>query len=445
MSNTLTYLYPTPSNIVKTKTGEELFLSKYSEVQKKDTPCFFWGKLVDPYHTSKCLITLAQVVKSSFSLSPADLAALKDPIVTAGNERIRFEAFSHCAGAYARVDILPNGHDGEFLDTGTTNVDFNSPMISALGSVQKNHKFVMSVGKKEFTVSTEGKKVVERKVPLPTKWLKGLSTVQIYLADTELVHTFNKPQAIQLMRTVPKKDMRRDYYLTIRGNKPSLSPVPSKNALCVGGAHRLRLIEHLMPLADKVQVYTHPKALSTTWQLYFGTVVFSLSISRDSWRGYSGEGAALESLIDEVPDDWIEKMDNLSYSNQFFNPTSLAIDRGLSLTSVETTAAKLAAIGLLGFDLDENHYFYRRLPFKLSRILSLNPRLKSANKLIEDGKVKIISQTDGKVEARVQGTGVEHSVLLEYERERCTCMWFAKHHGDRGVCKHVLAVKKVIK
>ena len=81
---------------------------------------------------------------------------LKDPIVTAGNERLRFEGFSNCAGVYARVDVLPDGHDGEFLENGTTNVDFNAGMISALGSISKQEKVVMSVGPKEVGLYNKG-------------------------------------------------------------------------------------------------------------------------------------------------------------------------------------------------------------------------------------------------------------------------------------------------
>jgi hypothetical protein len=99
-------------------------------------------------------------------------------------------------------------------------------------------------------------------------------------------------------------------------------------------------------------------------------------------------------------------------------------------------------MGLLGYDLDENHFFYRRLPYKLGRILSLNPRLKEAEKLLEEGKVEILSRTDTRVEACVEGSGVKHVVLLEGEKERCTCTWYSKHQGERGVCKHILAVKK---
>src|SRR5918993_21382 len=153
MSDIINYQYSNPSAFTKDIDSDELFLSKYSEVQKSDASCFFWGRLKDPYTTSRCLITLSNVVQSSFNLSPFQMALLKDPIVTAGNEKIRFEGFSHCAGVYARVDVLPDGLDGEFIDSGTTNVDFNQPMISALSRISKNEKVLLSVGKKEVAVA----------------------------------------------------------------------------------------------------------------------------------------------------------------------------------------------------------------------------------------------------------------------------------------------------
>ena len=114
MTETLTYQYNTPSFVTKSNKEGRLFLSNYSEIQKKDSSCYFWGKLKDPYLTARSLITLSNVVQSSFNLSPFQLDLLKDPIVTSGNEKIRFEGFSHCAGVYARVDILEAGLDGEF-------------------------------------------------------------------------------------------------------------------------------------------------------------------------------------------------------------------------------------------------------------------------------------------------------------------------------------------
>ncbi len=217
MEDLLTYKYASPSSLLKKGNSEELFLSKYSEIQKNtDAPCFFWGNVKNPFIIARCLITLSNIVKSSFNMSPFQLALLKDPIVTAGNGRVRFEGFSHCAGVYARVDVLPDGLDGEFIENGTTNVDFNQPMLTALGSIRQNEKVLLSIGKKEVGLHVEENKVVERKVPLPTKWIKGLSTVQIYLSKAEKTHTFNKIQTQQLFRAIPKGQVKNDYYLIMR-------------------------------------------------------------------------------------------------------------------------------------------------------------------------------------------------------------------------------------
>ena len=444
MTDTITYQYRTASSISKSNQFEQLTLANYSEVLPQEAPCFFWGKLTNPYITARCLITLSNVVQSSFNLSPFQIALLKDPIVTAGNGKIRFEGFSHCAGVYARVDVLPDGHDGEFIQNGTTNVDFNQAMIGALGSIRKNESVVLSVGQKEVTLSKGGNKVVERKVPLPTKWIKGLTTVQLFMADTDQAFRLSRIQAIQFFRGIPKGKPKTDYYLGIRANKPFLTPVKQANGVCVGGIHRLRLLEQLVPLADEMRVFAHQSMQSTTWQLYFGSVRFSLSLSRDTWRGFSGEGAALEALLEDAPAELISCFNNMSFENQEFNPTQLSFSENIHLDKVNNLAAKLSAMGLLGYDLDENHFYYRRLPFKTERIMSLNPRLKNAQRLLEDDKVDVVFHNAERTEALVDGSGVKHTVIIDKGKARCTCTWYSKHQGERGACKHILAVKKKI-
>ncbi|GEN73662.1 MULTISPECIES: SWIM zinc finger family protein [Chryseobacterium] len=445
MEDMLIYNYHRPSSLIKKDVSEELFLSKYSEIQKNtDAPCFFWGDVSQPFILARCLITLSNIVKSSFNLSPFHMALLKDPIVTAGNSRLRFEGFSHCAGVYARVDVLPDGLHGEFLENGTTNVDFNQSMITALGSIRPNEKIMLSVGEKEVGLYKEEEKVIERKVPLPVKWIKGLSTVQIYLSESEKLHCFNKIQTQQLFRGIPKGSVKSDYYLIIRGNKPMFSPVKSADSICIGGLHRLRLLEPLLPYIDQMQVFPHVDMQSTTWQLYMGNIKFSFSLSRETWRGFSGEGAILDSLIDNISDEWINALDKYAYANQSFNPSAFALEENISLKKTENLTGRLAAMGLLGYDLDDKGFFYRRLPFKLNRIAGLNPRMKNAEKLIAEGKVEILNKIAARTEARVEGTDVHHTVIIDHDKERCTCEWFSKYQGERGPCKHVLAVKKLI-
>ena len=93
-------------------------------------------------------------------------------------------------------------------------------MISALGSIGRQEKVVMSVGPKEVGLYNKGEKVIERKVPLPVKWIKGLTTVQIYQSAAERLYSFNRIQTLQLFQTLPKSTVKCDYYLVMRGQNP---------------------------------------------------------------------------------------------------------------------------------------------------------------------------------------------------------------------------------
>ena len=87
MSEAINYQYNFNSNFEK----NSLTLAQYNELDKKQNSCFFEGTLSHSFLVSRCLIVLSNIVKSSFSMSPFELSQLKDPIVTSGNEKIRFE------------------------------------------------------------------------------------------------------------------------------------------------------------------------------------------------------------------------------------------------------------------------------------------------------------------------------------------------------------------
>jgi hypothetical protein len=50
MEDMLIYNYHRPSSLIKKDVSEELFLSKYSEIQKNTyAHCFFWGDVSQPF------------------------------------------------------------------------------------------------------------------------------------------------------------------------------------------------------------------------------------------------------------------------------------------------------------------------------------------------------------------------------------------------------------
>jgi len=439
----LTYAYAQPSTLSHRPEGDTLLLAAYAEnAPTSGAACFFQGQLRDSWLVARGLTTLAKVVASRFV---PQSAALRDPIVTAGAGQLRFEAFSSCNGVYARFDLGPAALDGEFVQSGTTNVDFNEPMVNALSRIARAEPVRLRVGQQEVTLERAAGKVTERKVTLPERWIKGLTAAQGYLAQMDEKLRLTRVQAAQLLQTLPTGTARTDTYLVLRGVRPSFAPVGGPGAVRVGGAHRLRLLDGLLPLSQAVRVYATPDGQASAMVLELsGGHEFLLALSAEVNRGFSGEGNQLEAMLDELPAEWLAGANNLFRGNETFNPTLFGLAHDLAPATVERLCASLSAMGLLGFDLSQNQYFYRRLPFKTDRILKLNPRLKNARALLDNADdVQLVGVGNGgRTEARVRGTDVWHTVLVGgTEPPRCTCQWFSSHQGQRGVCKHILAAQ----
>ncbi len=135
-------------------------------------PRFFDGTLVHPLVAASCLRQVAQVAAASYVRREREPGGL-DPVVTSDGARLRFESFSLCGGVLARLDVLPDGLDGDVLDRGTTNVDINEPLRRMLTRVSARGLLHLSVGTEGLVATTESGAVVEHKVALPERWLRG--------------------------------------------------------------------------------------------------------------------------------------------------------------------------------------------------------------------------------------------------------------------------------
>ncbi|WP_281232517.1 SWIM zinc finger family protein [Flavobacterium gelatinilyticum] len=438
----LEYNYKGISTYSKTKGINNLVLAHQTEIEEvNNIPCFFWGSLTDPYVTAKCWSTIAKVVRSSFGPIPP---SLRDPIVSAGSERLRFEGFSSCNGVYVRLDMKPEAVDGEFIANGTTNVDFNDPMLNALNAIQKNEKVTLAVGQQDVQVITSKAKVTEKKVTLPMRWIKGLTSVQLYLADMDLKFELNKIQTIQLFQSLPKGSVKGDFFITKRAGKFMFSTLATADSVRIGGVQRLRLLEGILSIVDKIFVYESSDKQTCSIVCEFGKMQLLMAFSPDSYRGFSGEGNVLETMTENLPMEWVYGLNSLLKSNEMFDPTMLSIENDIDFGTMDNLTSNLSSMGLLGYDLSEKAHFYRRLPFKTERILSLNPRLKNAKKLIDNEEIEITERRANYIEAKVKGSGVVHKVIIDSNSQKCTCDWFTAYQGKRGICKHILAVKMTV-
>lgn len=411
--STVSYLYGGESRCAPA--GDATLLSLATSGVDGEHARFFDGLLEPPRTTARALMTVARVARSRFELgmtSKARAVLARDPLVTVGDGVLRFESFSDCGGVYARADLRGGQVDRGSLASGTTNVDVNEPLRRALALVTDRDPLRVEVGTDELAVTTAGLRTVERKVPLPVRWLRGLGEVQLAASQMVLRAELGAVAARRFLQALPGPSGTQ-MWLVPAGGSLRLSHRGGDDAIPFTGPHRLGVTADLTDLILGIRVYAPqpskrggigsavdtPVVTATAWELMLDGVNLWVVLSPAVRRGFSGDGGVLYGLALGIPG---------------------AID---------------AAAGRVGFDLATGRWFDRPLPFDLTAIEKMHPRLTDARRLLDAGGVDLGSPGS----ALVHGEQGSHRVKLKGPTPTCTCPWYAKHHGERGPCKHVLA------
>lgn len=438
--------YPFPSYLTDVGRTRKLCLATFRD-GRESTPFFFEGKLLKPKRTAEMLRSIMMVVQSRFHIPAAMLSRIlaeSDPVVTCNDDLLRFEGFSACCGVYVRTDLLPAAFHGKVHGRGTTNVDFNPPMLSALARIKSGDDVSLAVGADKVVLKQMANEVVEKKVTLPIRWMKGFVEVQAVQSRMQHVHQVNGIQAFRFLRSLPRvKTHRRATFVTAAGSGLRLSQVETSGAVRVGGLERLRVLESLARKAEQLDVYADPLTGASGWVLSFSDCLFHLVISPEVWRGFSGEGQALDSLTAANKADVPRVRARLKWQS-VIDRSSVAKSTGLSDAAVDAALNTLGTRGLVGFDLQAQSWFHREMPFDVSQVEKLQPRLIAARKLLDEQKVRLHDRTQSAADVRVQSSDVEHRVTVDTRDEvsyKCTCPWFNKHKNERGPCKHILAAR----
>ena len=408
-------------------------------------PYFFQGQVKYPRLTAQLLRSLTKVVSARFHIPPAMLKRIldtRDPVVTSGGGLLRFEGFSGCCSTYARVDLNPDAYEGVVVAQGTTNVDFNTELRGALAQIRDDEQIGLAIGTDEVALLRGADQIVERRVKLPMRWLKGFVEVQAFQARMELRAQLGKVESLRFLRSLPRSAIAKTaYWMVASGTGLRLSQREMLGGIKVAGIERLRLLEDLAPLADGLNVYADPGGNASEWQLRFGPLSFCLTLSAEVWRGFSGEGQVLSDLANKERDRLLKLVQSTLKWQAEIRPSEFSANWEATPETLRQALAMLGSRGLVGYDLSRGAYFHRKLPFDLSLIEELHPRLQSARKLVDSGAVHVLSKEADRIEAEVPGTDVTHRVRLSEAGDRCTCPWHAKHQGARGPCKHILAVQ----
>ncbi|WP_203902915.1 SWIM zinc finger family protein [Virgisporangium aliadipatigenens] len=401
-------------------------------------PRFFTGFLTTPEPAALGLLAVAEVARTRY-YRPRDPAGL-DPVVTGSADRLRFESFSGCCGVYARLDVLPAGLDGDVLGPGTTNVDVNDPLRRALTDVTGLEPLHLSVGPDDLTVSTMDGAVVERKVPLPDRWLRGFAEVPVIASAFDPRAELDIAEARAFLHRLPAGRDTSVLWAVPAGRALRLTSRPVPGAVCLAGAGRLAALRPLLRFASALRVYGPPVGagnapVASTWELDTGALRLSLTLSPEPRRGFSGEGAVLPSLADAEDED-AELIGSLLAWDPTVDVAVLAARADIPVERTRAALIRLGTAGQVGYDVSEAAYFHRVLPYDATRAARDNPRLVAARALVEAGAVEA---GDGAV-ATVRSGERAYRVRRDGAAFTCTCEWWGRYRGGRGPCKHALAV-----
>ena len=405
-------------------------------------PHFFDGFVEHPEVTAAGLLVCARIAGSRFYMPANMLNAIlraADPVVTSNGDRLRFESFSACGGVYTRLDLPSEALADPPLSTGTTNVDLNKAVRDSLARIGPGEPLHLRVGLQELAVTTLDGAVVERKVPLPQRWLRGFAEVQVAAAGMQQRAELSSADARRFLRALPAQS-RGSMWAVPAGRSLRLSAKAAAGAIGASGPERLRVLEPLLRFATALRVYGPADGAvdgaPSAWQLNLGAARFTAVISPAAGRGFSGEGGVLHELADDASGDDADIVSAALAWQAVIDVDALAGGVAIAPERVRRALTRLGTAGRIGFDLADDAYFHRELPYDRAAMEAMHPRLLDARALVERGAVRA---TDAG--ATVTSNGVDHRVTWTAGAARCTCAWWSRHRGERGPCKHVLAAE----
>jgi hypothetical protein len=289
------------------------------------SPCFFRGFAVYPQVLSRGLLVLADITATRyFNYTPV---AMRDPVLSAQGDRLRAECFSACNGVYARLDLLDTGFDGQ-IALGATNVDIGKELRTALTGIKQTDKLHVNIGsdglaaipinKPDDKLVSLGKRVLERPVQMPDRWIRALGNAAEIHRRMNPVFTLNGPQAQAFVASLPPATGKaQSGWLTYSPAGVKLTPRRSQGAAFVSGLHRLSALKRLLTNITGMTFYMaetgKPGAFMAETSIQGGRL--TLSLTAESWQGYSGEGSLLESLAKhEVSEDAESILSDLAFN-----------------------------------------------------------------------------------------------------------------------------------
>ncbi|ANE05011.1 SWIM zinc finger family protein [Corynebacterium crudilactis] len=407
-------------------------------------PEFFRGIVVHPLILAEGLSTLGLLSTFRYDRPVPDFLAVGyDPILTANGDRLRIESFSACNGVLARLDLLAESFESGQIGHGTTNVDVTPLSQQALGRIRANDLVHLSVGRDQIRVASTTEHIEERKVEMPSRWIRGLGNASELQEPLELLVDVSASLARKFLASVPNPSAaEKSGFLSLSRGELRIGRRATPGSVAV--SHIARLSTAKVFLADIQRLRIYGPALpdsgsAVVFEFLLPDARLSYTLTPHHLRGFSGEGALLESLSGAEVEDDADLISAVLAFEARVEIDHLARETALSTERVRNGLSVLQSNGRIGWDLYEQAFFHRELPMDSTRVEKDNPRLVAAQKLVDTHSIDAVKDHRGHF--RVKSGKNVYLVILQENSALCSCPWYSRHSGNRGSCKHVLAVR----
>ena len=407
------------------------------------SPSFFHGFAIHPQVLARGLVTLADITATRYyNFTPM---SERDPILSAHGDRLRAECFSGCNAVYACFEVMGSGLDGGDIGRGTTNVDIGPASRVMLSNLPRHELLHLDVGAEGLRAATLTASTVERPVTMPSRWVPALgNAAQSQQGFVEAIRVPASGARRFLAGLPPASSSGHSAWLSSSRGAVKVSTVATPGAVLVSGLQRLSALKRLLPHTQGLVVHgpADEYTVGAMITLLLPDARLTLGLTDKEWRGYSGEGSLLASLAEPNVMEDADLVSAMLAFEPIIDVHRLAKDTALPESRVKAALAILAASGRVGWDVNDQAYFHRELPDTPERVEKDNPRLTAAQKLLSAGAVR----SAGSDAWTVTSGDAEYGVRLGPDADvpekgaTCSCTWYLSHAGDRGPCKHVLAV-----
>ncbi|AKF06749.1 hypothetical protein [Sandaracinus amylolyticus] len=416
-----------------------------------------------------------------------------DPVVTVHPDELSFEAFSRDQSSYARLAV---GHAAfsriDAIEHGTTNVDFSSRLHDHFDRMRSYRATRFEIAPGGFEAETiaalpeTARSVHEKKITMPEGWLAGFLQVhglmsmgleRVELAPVDVYNVIRvirarraqaSPRSLRWQLTPGErtKILIEPFDVLVTGSPISRFHGAKERSIRTWGRDRLRVLERVLPLAERVQVFLAGSGLPSIWVCDLGgRVTFTLALSGWTDNDWAGGQAKFDLLTRRLPTnaDELTRVYGALRDARRATDAEIAARCDLGVEKARSALSILAQAGRAMYDVVSGLHRHRDLllvPFSASAAIAeakvaeieSSPKAKTAKEMIDHGGVRIIARRPTSMGYKLSGSArgesgppVRPLLAVDHEGQileaSCTCVFAEKHGLTKGPCEHVLALR----